>query len=147
MQQARHLAATLLALFALAAAGLGSVHAQTSPAQPGVPGTTEMPIEDYLALLARIAPAAHDGARAYRQAWQQRCGRSLTTAELRVAMAVGDGFERCVAVAPVDREQPDLARDVLALARRKVVEHGDLEAGLERVLDDVTADETGAAGD
>jgi hypothetical protein len=50
-----------------------------------------MPIEDYLALLARIAPAAHDGARAYRQAWQQRCGRSLTTAELRVAMAVGDG--------------------------------------------------------
>lgn len=91
MQQARHLAATLLALFALAAAGLGSVHAQTSPAQPGVPGTTEMPIEDYLALLARIAPAAHDGARAYRQAWQQRCGRSLTTAELRVAMAVGDG--------------------------------------------------------
>jgi len=50
-----------------------------------------MPIEDYLALLARIAPAAHDGARAYRQAWQRRCGRSLTTAELRVAMAVGDG--------------------------------------------------------
>lgn len=50
-----------------------------------------MPIEDYLALLARIAPAAHDGARAYRQAWQRRCGRPLTTAELRVAMAVGDG--------------------------------------------------------
>jgi hypothetical protein len=48
-------------------------------------------MEDYLALLARIAPAAHDGARAYRQAWQQRCGRSLTTEELRVAMAVGDG--------------------------------------------------------
>ena len=50
-----------------------------------------MPIEDYLALLARIAPAAHDGARAYRQAWLQRCGRPLTAAELRVAMAVGDG--------------------------------------------------------
>ncbi len=50
-----------------------------------------MPMDDYLALLARIAPAAHDGARAYRQAWQQRCGRALTTAELRVAMAVGDG--------------------------------------------------------
>lgn len=67
------------------------VHAQTSPAQQSAPGTGEMPIEDYLALLARIAPAAHDGARAYRQAWQRRCGRSLTTAELRVAMAVGDG--------------------------------------------------------
>ncbi len=91
MQHARHLAATLLALSALYTAGFGSVYAQTSPAQPGTPGTGEMPIEDYLALLARIAPAAHDGARAYRQAWQQRCGRSLTTAELRVAMAVGDG--------------------------------------------------------
>jgi hypothetical protein len=91
MQHARHLAATLLALFALAATGLGPVRAQTSPAQPGAPGTGEMPIEDYLALLARIAPAAHAGARAYRQAWLQRCGRPLTTAELRVAMAVGDG--------------------------------------------------------
>lgn len=91
MQHARHPAVTLVALFALAAAGLGSVRAQTSPAQPGTPGAGEMPIEDYLALLARIAPAAHDGASAYRQAWVQRCGRSLTTAELRVAMAVGDG--------------------------------------------------------
>jgi hypothetical protein len=91
MQRARHFAATLLALSGLVVEGSGPVHAQTSPAQPGAPGTGEMPIEDYLALLARIAPAAHDGARAYRQAWQQRCGRSLTTAELRVAMAVGDG--------------------------------------------------------
>lgn len=90
MHQARHLAATLLA-FALSAAGSAPACAQTSPAQPGAPGTSEMPIEDYLALLARIAPAAHDGARAYRQAWQRRCGRPLTTAELRVAMAVGDG--------------------------------------------------------
>lgn len=91
MQHARHPAATLLTAVALAAAGLGPVRAQTSPAQPGAPAASEMPIEDYLALLARIAPAAHDGARAYRQAWHQRCGRSLTTAELRVAMAVGDG--------------------------------------------------------
>jgi len=91
MQRARHFAATLLALYGLVAAGSGPVHAQTSPAQPGAPGTSEMPIEDYQALLARIAPAAHDGARAYRQAWLQRCGRPLTAAELRVAMAVGDG--------------------------------------------------------
>ena len=91
MQHARHLAATLLALSALYTAGFSSVCAQTSPTQPGTLGTGEMPIEDYLALLARIAPAAHDGARAYRQAWLQRCGRPLTTAELRVAMAVGDG--------------------------------------------------------
>lgn len=91
MQHARHLAGTLLALLVLAAAGPGPVRAQTSPAQPGAPGTSEMPIEDYLALLARIAPAAHDGARAYRQAWLHRCGRPLTAAELRVAIAVGDG--------------------------------------------------------
>lgn len=91
MPQARHVAATLLALLAIAATGSGPVCAQTSPAQPDTPGTGEMPIEDYLALLARIAPAAHDGARAYRQAWLQRCGRPLTAAELRVAMAVGDG--------------------------------------------------------
>jgi hypothetical protein len=91
MQQTRHLAAILLAVFALASAGLDPVRAQTSPAQPGTSGTAEMPIEDYLALLARIAPAAHDGARAYRQAWLQRCGRPLTAAELRMAMAVGDG--------------------------------------------------------
>lgn len=91
MQHARHLASTLLAVFVLAAAEPGPVRAQTSPAQPGAPGAGEMPIEDYLALLARIAPAAHDGARAYRQAWLQRCGRPLTAVELRVAMAVGDG--------------------------------------------------------
>ena len=91
MRHARLHAGMLLALLALATSGLDPVLAQTSPAQPGAPGTGEMPIEDYLALLARIAPAAYDGARSYRQAWQQRCGRSLTTAELRVAMAVGDG--------------------------------------------------------
>ena len=91
MQRAQHFAATLLALSGVVVAASCPVHAQTSPAQQSAPGTGEMPIEDYLALLARIAPAAHDGARAYRQAWQQRCGRPLTAAELRVAMAVGDG--------------------------------------------------------
>ncbi len=91
MRHARLHAGMLLALLALATGGLDPVLAQTSPAQLGAPSTGEMPIEDYLALLARIAPAAHDGARAYRQAWLQRCGRPLTTAELRVAMAVGDG--------------------------------------------------------
>jgi len=91
MQRTSHLVATLLALLALVAGGARPVTAQTSPAQPGPAATGDMPMEDYLALLARIAPAAHDGARAYRQAWQQRCGRSLTTGELRVAMAVGEG--------------------------------------------------------
>ena len=35
---------------------------------------------DYLGLLAQIAPAAEEGARAYLQAYQQRCGRQLATA-------------------------------------------------------------------
>jgi hypothetical protein len=85
------LASTLLALLVGAASGAGPVSAQTSPAQPGPASVGDMPMDDYLALLARIAPAAHEGASAYRQAWQQRCGRALTTAQLRVAMAVGDG--------------------------------------------------------
>lgn len=91
MQRPSYLLVILLALLVLAAGGSGPVSAQTSPAQPGPASAGDMPMDDYLALLSRIAPAAHDGARAYQQAWQQRCGRSLTTAELRVAMAVGDG--------------------------------------------------------
>jgi hypothetical protein len=91
MQRIPRLAANLLALLGLASVVAGPVSAQTSPAQPNSASAGDMPMDDYLALLSRIAPAAHEGARAYRQAWQQRCGRSLTTAELRVAMAVGDG--------------------------------------------------------
>lgn len=91
MQRTSFLLATLPALLALVVGGSPPLNAQTSPAQPSAAAIGDMPMDDYLALLARIAPAAHEGARAYRQAWQQRCGRSLTTAELRVAMAVGDG--------------------------------------------------------
>lgn len=91
MQRIPRLAANLLALLGLASVAVGPVNAQTSPAQPSPAVAGDMPMDDYLALLAHIAPAAHEGARAYRLAWQQRCGRSLTTAELRVAMAVGDG--------------------------------------------------------
>ena len=50
-----------------------------------------MPLADYLGLLAQISPAAHGGAQAYLQAFQQRCGRPVRTAELRRAMADGDG--------------------------------------------------------
>jgi hypothetical protein len=50
-----------------------------------------MPMQDYLGLLAQIAPAAHVGARAYLDAHRRRCGRDLTTAELRAAMSVGNG--------------------------------------------------------
>lgn len=65
--------------------------AQPAPASPVIPISDDMPLADYLALLAQIAPAAHEGAQAYLQAFRQRCGRPLRTAELRRAMSAGDG--------------------------------------------------------
>lgn len=50
-----------------------------------------MPLADYLGLLQQIAPAAEAGARDYLTAFARRCGRALTPAELRRAMADGDG--------------------------------------------------------
>lgn len=68
-----------------------TTHAQTAPPVAAAPITDDMPLDDYLGLLAQISPAAHDGARAYLQAFQQRCGRPVRTAELRQAFADGDG--------------------------------------------------------
>ncbi|HRH87196.1 MAG TPA: hypothetical protein PLO41_10145 [Rubrivivax sp.] len=51
----------------------------------------DMPMADYLALLGQISPAAQRGAQAYLLAFEQRCGRPLRTAQLRQAMADGDG--------------------------------------------------------
>ena len=65
--------------------------AQPTSSTPAALLADDMPLADYLALLAQIAPAARDGAQAYLQAVQQRCGRSVRTAELRRAMSDGDG--------------------------------------------------------
>jgi hypothetical protein len=51
----------------------------------------DVPIENYLALLAQVAPPARDGAEAYMAAFQARCGRALKTVELRKAFAQGTG--------------------------------------------------------
>ena len=77
----------------IGALGLATATALAQPAKPGtvVPHSDDIPLDDYLGLLTQIAPAAHDGAQAYRQAFQQRCDRSLKTAELRRAMSDGDG--------------------------------------------------------
>ncbi len=76
-----------------AAAGVTAAMAvaQPAPADRSVPITDDMTLADYLALLAQIAPPARDGAQAYLQAFQQRCGRQMKTAELRRAMSEGDG--------------------------------------------------------
>jgi hypothetical protein len=69
----------------------GTVMAQPAAPSAAVPIAGDMPLDDYLGLLTQIAPASHDGALAYLQAFQQRCGRPLKTAELRRAMSDGDG--------------------------------------------------------
>lgn len=58
----------------------------TARAQP-----IEMPMGDYLGLLAQISPAAREGAEAYLQAHRQRCGRVLSTTALRQALSEGTG--------------------------------------------------------
>ena len=68
-----------------------AVSAQPATPSPAAPIGDDMPLDDYLGLLTQIAPAAHDGAQAYLQAFQQRCGRPLKSAELRRAMSEGDG--------------------------------------------------------
>jgi len=65
--------------------------AQTSPARGALQSTDDMPLTDYLGLLGQIAPAAEEGAKAYLSAFQQRCGRVLSTAELRRSMTQGEG--------------------------------------------------------
>ena len=67
-----------------------------SSAQPALPPTSmpvgdDMPLTDYLGLLAQISPAAHDGTQAYLQAFEQRCKRPMKTSELRRAISGGDG--------------------------------------------------------
>lgn len=63
------------------------VGAPTQGTQP----SDNVPLTDYLALLRQIAPAAEAGARDYLTAFERRCGRPLTPAELRRAMADGEG--------------------------------------------------------
>ena len=75
---------------ALACVAAGAAPAAESAASAPLVAN-DMPMADYLGLLAQIAPAAEEGARAYLQAYQQRCGRQLATADLRRAMSDGDG--------------------------------------------------------
>ncbi len=75
----------------LGALTLANACAQTSPAQGNLASADDMPLADYLGLLRQIAPAAEDGAKAYLAAFRQRCGRTVSTAELRRAISDGQG--------------------------------------------------------
>ena len=94
-----------------------SLHAQTSAATPTVragpsaPSANEIPMADYLGLLARISPAARDGAQAYLLAFQQRCGRALTTMELRQAIAQGEGDPVLMAMVRASHPSQQAQRD------------------------------------
>lgn len=83
---------TFLAVLAVALALTNATTvAQPAPPSAAAPIADDMPLADYLGLLAQISPAAHEGAQAYLLAFQQRCGRAMQTAELRRAMADGEG--------------------------------------------------------
>ncbi|MDZ7855941.1 hypothetical protein [Sphaerotilus sp.] len=66
-------------------------HAQPASAPVSTPTAGEIPMADYLGLLAQISPAAREGTELYLQAVERHCRRSLTTAELRRAMSDGSG--------------------------------------------------------
>ena len=84
-----------LALSLAVSLGLSVSLSLTLAAQPHAQqpshSSADIPLADYLGLLAQIAPAARDGAQAYLQAHESRCGRTVTAAELRRAVADGQG--------------------------------------------------------
>ena len=72
----------------------------------------EVPMDDYLGLLAQISPAAREGAEGYLQAFQRRCGRSLTTQELRRAVSDGDGDPVLMGMIRANHPSQQAQRDV-----------------------------------
>ena len=86
IHEVRSAARTLASGIVISVASAGAAPANTPAAV-----ADDMPMADYLGLLAQIAPAAEEGAKVYMQAFQQRCGRPLSSADLRRAMSAGDG--------------------------------------------------------
>ena len=89
-------------------------HQVSTPVTQGVQPTDNMPLADYLGLLRKIAPAAENGARDYLAAFARRCGRPLTPAELRRAMADGDGDPALMALIRANHLGDTAGREQLA---------------------------------
>ena len=85
--------------------------AQTASGVTATPAG-EVPMDDYLGLLAQISPAAREGAQGYLQAFQRRCGRSLTTQELRRAVSDGDGEPVLMGMIRANHPSQQAQRDV-----------------------------------
>jgi len=105
-----------LSLFVLLA--YSAVWAQSpligTPVTQGIQPSDNVPLADYLALLRQIAPAAEAGARDYLAAFARRCGRPLTPAELRRAMADGDGDPALMALIRANHLGDTAGREQLA---------------------------------
>lgn len=97
----------------LAALASSTALAQTSPARGTLQSADNMPLADYLGLLQQIAPAAEEGAKAYLAAIKQRCGRVLSTAELRLAMTQGNGDPALMGLIRASHLKDAAARDQL----------------------------------
>jgi len=108
-------AAILSALVALLA--FSPTHAQTShatsPAHGAVNVEADMPMPDFLALLQQIAPAASEGAKVYLAGHRLRCGRALSTAELRRALAQEGGDPVLMGLIRNSQQQDPVARHQL----------------------------------
>lgn len=91
MRHANIIVSLTALMVSAAGGGLQAQPHATASVRVATPTPDDMPMQDYLGLLAQISPAARDGAQAYLQAFQQRCGRTLTTMALRAAISQGDG--------------------------------------------------------
>ncbi len=89
-------------------------HQVSTPVTQGIQPSDNVPLADYLALLRQIAPAAEAGARDYLAAFARRCGRALTPAELRRAMADGDGDPALMALIRANHLGDTAGREQLA---------------------------------
>ena len=89
-------------------------HQAKPPDAQGTQASDNVPLADYLALLRQIAPAAEAGARDYLTAFARRCGRALTPAELRRAMADGDGDPALMALIRANHLGDTAGREQLA---------------------------------
>jgi hypothetical protein len=101
-----------------AVAAVLCVAAACAGAQTAVQINGDVPMSEYLALLSQVAPPAREGAQAYLSAFHARCGRQLSTLELRRAMAAGTGDPTLMAMirAAATRDQVAMLRLRAAVA-------------------------------
>ena len=111
--------APLSLVFGLLASG-SDAQTPSGPSSTVSAATDNIAMDDYLGLLAQISPAAREGAQYYRQAYQQRCGRPLTTQELRHAVSDGNGDPVLMAMVRASHPSQQAPREatLLQLAQR-----------------------------